>query len=119
MSDTSDLLMIQRMGEVHIIELLQSSMLDQHVIDRTRDGIMDVVEKSGTFKVVISFENVTHLASAMLGVLMELNKTVKEHKGQIRLASLQPNIREVFNLTALDKVLKIYDTTDKAMVKFN
>ncbi len=118
MSETSDILMIQRMGEVHIIEILQPSVLDQHLIQRIRDGIMDLLVAGGTYKAVISFENVTHLASAMLGVLMELNKTTKEYKGEIRLSALKPNIAEVFKLTALDKVLKIYETTDKAMVKF-
>ena len=119
MSETSDILMVQRMGEVHIVELLQPSILDQHLIQRIRDGIMEILTRSGTFKMVISFENVSHLASAMLGVLMELNNKVKEHKGEVRLCSLQPSIREVFKLTALDKVLKIFKSTDDAMVKFS
>ena len=71
---TSDTLMIQRQGQVHIIEIMQPSILDAILIDRIRNGIMEILTKSGTYKIVISFENVTHLAvgvvTLVLGVVL-------------------------------------------------
>ncbi|MCC6578849.1 MAG: STAS domain-containing protein, partial [Phycisphaeraceae bacterium] len=55
---------------------------------------------------------------AMLGTIMSLNKKVKGMSGEIRLAAIDKQLMEVFKLTRLDKVLKIYPKTDDALVKF-
>ena len=58
------------------------------------------------------------LSSVALGMLLSLQKLVGEQKGEMKLAGIQPNIREVFTLTRLDKVFDIYDTAEDAVVTF-
>jgi anti-sigma B factor antagonist len=111
-------LLLQRMGDVIIIEFTESSILDQSKIDRLHQEMQTIIEKSGLPKLILSFENVQHISSAMLGVLMSLNKQVKAMGGEMRLAAISSSIMEVFKITRLDKLLKIYRSTDQAMVKF-
>ena len=111
-------LMTHRMGDVQVVEFLETSVLDQLAIERIRRAIADLVDKTGVPKLVISFENVRHISSAMLGVLVSVNKSASAKGGQIRLAGLNDNIAQVFKMTKLDKVMKIYDSSEKALVKF-
>jgi len=111
-------LLLLRMGDVIIIEFTDKAILDQSKIDRLHQEMQSVIEKSGLPKIILSFENVQNISSAMLGVLMSLNKQIKSMGGEMRLAAISNSIMEVFKLTRLDKLLKIYRSTDQAMVKF-
>jgi anti-sigma B factor antagonist len=117
-ANSQSALLLQRMGDVRIVEFTESAILDQSKIDRIHHELQAIVEASGVPKIILSFENVQHISSAMLGVLMSLNKQIKSMDGELRLACISSGIMEVFKLTRLDKLLKIYRSTDQAMVKF-
>ncbi|MCX5660661.1 MAG: STAS domain-containing protein [Planctomycetota bacterium] len=111
-------MMIQKFGDVHIIEFLEANILDQVRIENIRNELDAIVDKSPQPKLLLSFQAVTHISSAVLGVLMSLDKKAKAKRGEIRLAHISPSIRQVFSITKLDKVLKIFPTTEEAMLKF-
>ncbi len=109
---------IRRTGDVCVADFVDTSILDSTKIERIKGDLESLADRMGHPKIVLSFDGVTHLASAMLGVLMSVNKKVTAMKGQLRITHLSPMIVEVIRITKLDKVLKIYDTTDKALEKF-
>ena len=118
MSRSQGGLVIQKFTDIHIIEFVENSVLDQVRIEQIRNELDQLVEKAGLPKIVISFEGVNHISSAVLGVLMSLDKKVKAKKGELRLSHISPSIRQVFTLTRLDKILKVFNTTDEAIAKF-
>lgn len=111
-------LLIQRMEDVRIIEFTDTAILDQMRIERIQQELEQIVDAAGLPKIILSFENVQHISSAMLGTLMSLHRKIHAAGGELRLAAINKNIYEVFKLTRLDKMLKIYKSTDQAMVKF-
>lgn len=113
-------LMINRIGEVYIVEMLQTSVLDEPVMQRIQQDMEGIIAASGVPKIVLSLSGVTHMASAMIGVLLNVHKQVKARakKGELRITGLSPQLKELFRITRLDKLLSIYDSTDKAMAKF-
>ncbi len=111
-------LMVQRQQDVHIIEFMETRILDQLAIDKIKNEILQLVEQSGVPKFIISFENVKYISSAVLGMLMTVNKKIAKEKGELRLAAIDASLMEVFTLTRLDKILKIFKSTDAAMLKF-
>lgn len=115
---SSGVLMLQRFADVYIIEFMQSSLLDQATIQKVSDELDAVVAKMGHPKLIISFENVMHVSSSMLGVLINTHKKAKAEGGEVRLAKLPPSIDELFKITNLNRMFKIFDNADKAMVKF-
>lgn len=117
-SSNQSALLIQKMEDVRIIEFTDTAILDQVRIERIHNELREIVEAAGLPKLILSFENVQNISSAMLGVLMSLNKQVAKAGGEMRLAHISKSIAEVFSLTRLDKMLKIYKSTDQAMVKF-
>ena len=115
---TSGALMVQRMVDVHIIEFMEARILDQLMIDRIKNEVLTLVEAAAVPKFVMSFENVKYISSAVLGMLMTVNKHILAKQGELRLSAIDQSLMEVFKLTRLDKILKIYKTTDDAMRKF-
>jgi anti-sigma B factor antagonist len=110
-------LMIQKMGNIIVVEFLQTSIVDQSQIERIKQEILEQVEKAGHPKLVVSFAGVTNISSAMIGVMMALHKKVKEMGGEMRVAAANKHIMQVFKLTRLDKVFAFYKTLDQAMQK--
>ncbi len=118
MADSASSLVTHSVGEAHVVEFLDKSLLDQANIERVHEELRGLVTRVGYPKIVISFDNVNFISSAVLGMLMSLQKMIKKADGEMRLSHIGPKIMEVFKLTKLDKIVKIYRTTDEALVKF-
>ena len=114
----SDSMMVERRGDVYVIEFMADSMIDQVQIQQIGQELEQLAEKAGHPKMDISMSNLQTASSAVLGVLIAVNKKVQSLRGEMRLASIPPTILEVFKLTRLDKLLKIYDSTNAALAKF-
>ena len=66
----------------------------------------------------LSFENVDHLSSAALGMLITLNQKVGERNGRLILSDIQANIYQVFRITRLNKLFEICESAKVALGKF-
>ena len=75
--------------------------------------LMDVLERaSEKKKLVLDFEKVQFMSSAMIGKLVFLNKKAKAEQCDLTLRNIQPNVLEVFKLTRLNRVFKIEEEED-------
>jgi anti-sigma B factor antagonist len=71
--------------------------------------------EGGERKFVIDFSNTGYIDSSGLGVLVSLSKKIREQGGELRLASLNEDLRTLFELTKLDTLFKISDSRDEAL----
>lgn len=115
---SSDALMVQRRGDVHVVEFLEASVLDQMRVEQIRAALLHLVEQAAVPKLVISFENVQHISSAMLGVLISVHNKAKPKAGGVRLSCVPASVLEVLKITNLHKLMSIYTNTELAMIKF-
>jgi anti-sigma B factor antagonist len=72
----------------------------------------------GDRKFVIDFSNTGYIDSSGLGVLVSLSKKIREQGGELRLASLNEDLRTLFELTKLDTLFRIADTRGGALEGF-
>ena len=77
-----------------------------------------MVDEHKPINLLLNFENVEHLSSAALGMLITLHKRIMESRGQLKLSNINPQIYEVFKITRLNKVFDIYDHAAKAKASF-
>ena len=75
-------------------------------------------KEAGSAKLLLNFRNVDHLSSAALGMLITLNKKVKEKHGVLKLSDINRQIFEVFKITRLDRVFDIHESADHALASF-
>lgn len=82
-----------------------------------KQTVLDAVEAGGS-KFVIDFEATGYIDSSGLGVLVSISKKIREAGGELRLAGLNEDLRMLFELTKLDTLFKICDSTDEALDGF-
>jgi anti-anti-sigma factor len=73
------------------------------------------VNASGRINLILDFGNVRFLSSAVLGLLIRINKRIYECEGQLRLCSISPKIYEIFKITRLTKTFDIYESIEDAI----
>jgi anti-sigma B factor antagonist len=98
-----------------VIEPLEPRLTDGEVVSRFETELQKVVEATGSSRVVIDFKNVKFLSSAVLGVIVGLGILIRDSGGNLALASVAPNLHKVFTITSLDKMIRIFGTTDEAI----
>jgi anti-sigma B factor antagonist len=69
-------------------------------------------------KLLLDFSGVAFMSSAMIGKIVLLNKKCQANKTKVKLCGISPTIREVFEITRLDKVFTIYDDETAALEAF-
>ena len=105
--------------DVKVVDFIENKILDEANIAEIGQQIRALIEAKDRPKVLLDFANVDHLSSAALGMLIEVNNRVKQQNGQLRLASIKPQIMEVFEITKLNKLFRIMPTRADALASFN
>lgn len=118
MEQPSSHLKIKRTDGVSIVEFADRKILEELSIQEIGEELQQVVSAESGIKLLLNFTNVDHLSSAALGMLITLNKRVKEQKGDLKLSNINRQIYEVFKITRLNRVFDIHDTAEQAQSGF-
>jgi anti-sigma B factor antagonist len=114
MSDKDAHLMIASEGEIAVVRFANRKILEEIAIAEIGEQLTTLADSHEGIKMLVDFENVEHLSSAVLSMLINLSKQVGERGGQLKLANIRPQIYEVFKITRLNEVFDIYDSTIEA-----
>ena len=117
MAEGEEIVHIADRGGVTLVRLLAGAVRTEAEVDALGRGLLSVAEVPGR-RVVLSFLGVKHLTSLVLGQLIQVHKRLAESGGEIRLADIDPQIYEVFAITHLDRLFKIYEREDEALASF-
>ena len=107
-----------KMGEVLIANFQDSHMLDNFKIQQLGTELLALVDRTEYGKLLLNFEHVKFMSSAMLGQLILLNKKCKADNVRLKMCHIDPNIFEVFKLMKLHKVLDIHADEATALTAF-
>jgi len=69
----------------------------------------------GTYNFVVDFAHTDFIDSSGLGALVSKISVCRTNNGDIILTSISSQIKEVFRITHLDKILKCFDNLDEAI----
>src|SRR6476469_9619870 len=118
MADTIPALSVTEQKDIRIVEFTNNKILDEANIKEIGDGLNALVDERPNPKLLLDFATVDHLSSAALGMLINVNKRVRERNGQLRLTNIKPQIFEVFVITKLNKLFKITQNRPEALASF-
>lgn len=79
---------------------------------------VDKLVEKGISKAIFDLTKVTRIDSAGLGIIVMSCGKLKKAGGDLRLVGVQDNVRSVFTMTQVDKVVGMFDTTEAAMAGF-
>jgi anti-sigma B factor antagonist len=74
--------------------------------------------ESGSRNLIISFENVEYLDSSFLGALVAILKNLVPKNGKLSLIALNSDIKNLFELTRLDKIFDLKESLNSALESF-
>jgi len=105
-------------GGIKVVEFTDRKILEELSIHEIGEELSRVVDGASSLKMLLSFQNVDHLSSAALGMLINLNKQVSAKGGQLKLSDISAPIFEVFKITRLNRLFNIYPTVADAIADF-
>jgi anti-sigma B factor antagonist len=97
-----------------IIDVIGTAKItDEEMIQEAGRELTDLVEAAAeTKKLLLSFEGVEVMSSAMIFKLVLLNKLAKPCGVKLRFCDISPNVLEVFKITKLNRVFRILSSED-------
>jgi anti-sigma B factor antagonist len=108
----------EEIGDVTVVNFMDRKILDEQNIQVIGEQLFSLVDESGRKKLLLNFGNVEYMSSAALGKLITLNKKVQAVGGKLVLCNIDPQIREVFEITRLDKLFVIRGDEQEALQLF-
>jgi anti-sigma B factor antagonist len=93
-------------GNVDILSL--TGRLDAYAANDVEKKINVVTEKT-PISVVICMEKLEYISSSGLRVLLSALKKARKQQGDIRLACLQPYVKEVFDVAGFTQLFKMFE----------
>jgi anti-sigma B factor antagonist len=83
-------------------------------LEETLARIMD----ERCYRIVVDLGAVTYISSAGWGIFISEIKRIRRNGGDIKLASMSPEVREVFDLLEFGNILRPYERTADALKDF-
>jgi len=93
-----------------VIDTLTASELEQ---------VFDSILGRGRYRIVVDLAGVDYISSAGWGILISHIKDIRDNAGDVKLAGMMPDVREIFELLEFDKVLQAFGSVDEAAAKFS
>ena len=85
--------------------------VDLYTAPALKQAISTVIDQ-GARSVLVDLSRTTFIDSTTLGVLMGAVKRLRPGGGELAITCYDPNIRKIFEITLLDRVFNIFDSTD-------
>lgn len=92
-----------------VIDTLTASELEQ---------VFDSLLRRGRYRLVVDLAGVDYISSAGWGIFISHIKDVRDNNGDVKLANMVPDVREIFELLEFDKVLEAHSSVESAVARF-
>lgn len=113
----ADFFSVRKSGGIAVAEIAKSE-ITMYEIDMVKKEFAGILEKDSK-DVVINFKKLDFISSLVLAALVYLLKLAQDKGGKLRLCELRDKVKEVFQVTDLDKVFEIYPTEAEALKSFD
>lgn len=110
--ETAPMLQFEKRGRVTIGTVVSTNMLDGANVTEFGNETLGYIKKHPGIHLLLNFRTVTYMSSAALTELLRINQALRDAGGSVRLCSLTPAIRNVFQITNLEKLFFIHDDED-------
>ena len=92
--------------------------IDFREMIRIKDIIGALIEKDKT-KVILNLKAVDHINYLSIGVLVERLKILRNLNGDLKLAGMNPYVRDIFKVVGMDQFFEDYRSLEDAIESFD
>ena len=108
---------VRKSGDIAVAEILKQE-ITMYEIEKVKEEFSEILEKDAK-NIVVNFKNLDFISSLVLAATVYLLKLVKDKGGKLKFCELRAKVKEVFEITNLDKVFEIYPTEKAAISAFD
>ncbi len=106
-----------KINNVHLLTV-KGNLVQKEDTDKLQDKLMDMMDSNNAKLIVIDLKHVIIISSLGIGGVIRALRTVKEKKGDLKLSALNASVKKVFDITKLNELIEIHDTSDEAVKSF-
>ncbi len=107
----------QNFGDVKVLSI-KGKLSDTPETEQLHEKVKVFLEEDQN-KIVLDLKHVHWLASMGIGAIMRCVLTVRNAGGDLRLTGLTEKVLNIFSITQLIGVIKVYDSVQAAVESFN
>ena len=104
---------VEHVPEATVVRFKRRTILEPAAILAIRDRLLRLAGEEGHRTMLVNFQGVESMTSAMLGELVMLHRTLSECGGQLAFCRVEPFLMHVFKIVKLPERIAVYD--DEAM----
>lgn len=97
-----------------IPEVRINGEIDLHTCPELRTTLQHLVD-SGYHRIILDMKRVPYIDSAALGVLVDVQRRLKEKEGELFLTGITTFVQRAFEITRLIRIFSVFATTDEAI----
>jgi anti-sigma B factor antagonist len=105
-NENQDIMIVDVVG---VIDTGTTLLLDEKLSSLIRDQY---------YKIVVNLASVTYVSSAGWGLFISLLQKTRDHRGDIKLVNLTPEVANVFNMLAFSNLISSYASEEEAFDAF-
>ncbi|TCP59548.1 SpoIIAA-like anti-anti-sigma regulatory factor [Tumebacillus sp. BK434] len=102
-------------GDTLIVRL--SGELDHHTAEMVRSRVEAELDRGLTEHLVLNLEDLSFMDSSGLGVILGRYKRVTQAGGRMALCSVNDQLKKLFELSGMLKILRIYSSESQALAE--
>ncbi|RWZ60205.1 anti-sigma F factor antagonist [Halobacillus fulvus] len=89
--------------------------LDHHEANRLREAWQNELAHNNVGHVIVNLEKLSFMDSSGLGVMLGRYKEIQSSGGEMVICALSPEVRRLFDLSGMFKIVKIVDNEEFAL----
>ncbi|MES0490166.1 MAG: STAS domain-containing protein [Leptospirales bacterium] len=89
--------------------------LDVAVSAELEEQLLQAVETNGLDGLILNMENVEYMSSSGFRVAIALLRKLSDKGGSLRICSLKPAVKRIFDVIELTSLFEIFDSEEEAV----
>lgn len=108
-------LKVENVGNSIDVRLIRfNGDFDSTNAESTLDQITRLMNE-GFVKIIVDFSKLRYINSMGMGVLMHIHKAAREKMGYLKIACINEDVYEVFEIVGADRFLEVFNSVDAAI----
>ncbi|HSV27686.1 MAG TPA: STAS domain-containing protein [Sedimentisphaerales bacterium] len=108
-------IVVDYVNNVAVVTFTNDKILEEADVKAIEESVFPLVRQSEPVLLVLNFENIQFLSSAVLGILIRILTAVKRKDGHMRLCGINEKIYDIFKITRLNKVFEAHPDVASAV----
>lgn len=92
-------------------------VIDHESVSAFEEQLLSALKTAAdsSYSLIIDMKDVEYMSTVGLRVLMRVSKRAREASVDVKVANMNPCMREIFQISRFDKVISVFDSVDAAI----